>query len=105
MASSSNKSLREMKMSSLLSSLMSEYPNESTMEAILQENKALLIEPILNGPPGGDYSIYDQNMTVMERFDRYKQVMQERVDSALNAKVKKVLAFMMNFVVSNFREE
>jgi hypothetical protein len=97
-------SLRKTKMQQLVAQLLnaSSSSDLEDVHAILVENQDFLLEPledddaVLDDPD----SIYKGEMDRSQRYQAYKNAMQERLSTARDPKVSKVLQAMRDFVVS-----
>ena len=76
-----------------------EEENNQKLLSILNENSELILEPLIEDDAlmDGD-SIYDVGMSKEERFIRYNEVMEQRIEKAVNKSVKKILILMKDFV-------
>ncbi len=110
-------SLRQLRMKELMNTLLQnvsvnsndgldgeEHEQEQEkkrLNDILDQNSDLLLEPLNeeNAVMDGD-SIYEPGMSRDERFDRYDQVMEERIEKALNKSVRRILSTMKEYVSS-----
>ena len=111
--SNNNLSLRQLRMKELMNTLLQnvsiyggddhekeeEEENNQKLLSILNENSELILEPLIEDDAlmDGD-SIYDVGMSKEERFIRYNEVMEQRIEKAVNKSVKKILILMKDFV-------
>lgn len=98
---SSTQSLRKIRMGELMNELFqNSLEDDKKIRDILSQNKALLLDPLINDEAVQDEdSIYAPGMTREARFDRYSEVVQERENNAVNASVKRILRLMREFVL------
>lgn len=105
-------SLRSMRMKQLMDELLrivqsNEPSNEGIDEDTAVKNvfklkSKFILEPLEeeNDEVGSD-SIYDPNMTREERYDRYNDVISERMNKAKDSAVYEVLQLIRDYVASN----
>jgi len=107
-------SLRQLRMKELMNTLLQkvsldeiesngdgENKNDAALYDILDQNSELLLEPLNDADAVMDReSIYDPGMSRDERFDRYDQVMEERIEKASNKSVRRILSTMKDYVSS-----
>jgi hypothetical protein len=105
-------SLRKTQMQELVSDLLNVVQENNTnnhddVNAILQEmltsSKDMLLEPledVANAVLDPYDSIYTPNMTRRERYQAYRSSMEERLSTARNPQVRRVLQELKDFVLS-----
>jgi len=105
-------SLRSMRMKQLMDELLrivqsNEPSNEgidedTAVKHVFKLKSKFILEPLEeeNDEVGSD-SIYDPNMTREERYDRYNDVISERMNNAKDSAVYEVLQLIRDFVASN----
>lgn len=99
--SSSIQSARRLKMSEITSALLRSVASLSEMDRILRANKDFLLEQLEDEDAVLDVdSIYTSDMDRGERFRRYGEVMDERIEGAKNGAVVQVLRKLKDFVLS-----
>ncbi len=80
-------------------SLVDQNENKDKLISILQEHSDLILEPLNDDDCVMDEdSIYDPGMTREERYVRYDDVMEQRIEKAVNKSVKRILEVMKEFV-------
>ena len=86
-------------MQQLIAALLTAPPEN--IQDILQNHKDFLLEPLedMNAVLDPD-SIYRGDMTRSQRYQAYRESMQERLAKARDPKAHKVLQAMMDFVLS-----
>ena len=103
-SSNSNISLRQLRMKELMNTLLQNVSLENDNDkeklvSILEENSELLLEPLVEENAMVDEdSIYEPGMNQEERFDRYDEVMGQRIEKATNKSVRKILSVMREYV-------
>lgn len=103
MFSNSQISPRQMQMQELMADLLRKVDDDDMIEDLLQKKKSFLLQPLLDGDSFfyEKDSIYTPEMTQDERFEKYNTVMEERMKSAQNKAVLKILTSLTNFVMSH----
>eukprot|EP00591_Stephanopyxis_turris_P003232 CAMPEP_0195510354 /NCGR_PEP_ID=MMETSP0794_2-20130614/3022_1 /TAXON_ID=515487 /ORGANISM="Stephanopyxis turris, Strain CCMP 815" /LENGTH=190 /DNA_ID=CAMNT_0040637761 /DNA_START=55 /DNA_END=627 /DNA_ORIENTATION=+ len=98
---SSQISIRQMKMKSVMSDLLRD-DDPLVIREILEQNEDFLMDQIndLNAVLEPE-SIYHPDMDKQQRFDRYETVMKERVSAASNGRVRNILKAMLDFVLEH----
>ena len=92
---------RQMQMQEVMSELLRFVDDEDQVQQILQTKKDFLLEPLMNDTSFLEKdSIYTSEMTKQERFQRYNQVMEERINKASSPAATKILTSMRNFIMS-----
>ena len=94
-------SLRKTTMTELVSELLNTDASPQTMEPILKEYQEFLLEPLedLEAVLEPD-SIYRSDMTREQRYQAYREEMEERVEKSRSKQGKQVLMAMKDFVLS-----
>jgi hypothetical protein len=93
-------SLRKTGMQQLVAQLLN-FGDEAQISEILTQNKDFLLEPLEDMDAVLDPdSIYTGGMTRLQRYQAYRESMQERLSTARDPKVAKALQAMRDFVVS-----
>jgi hypothetical protein len=93
-------SLRKTGMQQLVGELLSVYGNEDETMRVLEKYKEFLLEPLDDLEAVLDpESIYNNIDTREARFEAYRTSMEERIATAKDAKAKKVLTAMMEYVL------
>ena len=95
-------SLRKTQMQELMSQLLQAAEHDQAMMTqLLESSKELLLEPLEDEDAVLETdSIYRVGMTRTQRYQRYRQTMDERIQSARNPNVRKVLQTLSDFVLS-----
>ena len=92
-------SLRKTGMQQLIAALLQAPPEN--IQDILESHKDFLLEPLEDMDAVLDPdSIYRGDMTRSQRYQAYRESMQERLAKARDPKAQKVLQAMMDFVLS-----
>lgn len=92
---------RQMQMQEVMSELLRFVDDEEQVQQILQTQKDFLLEPLMNDTSFLEKdSIYTSDMTKEQRFQRYDQVMEERINKASSPAATKILTSMRNFIMS-----
>jgi hypothetical protein len=95
-------SLRKTNMQALINELLDTVRDPEQLQAILQANREFLLEPIEEKDAVLDSdSVYTFNMSRAERYQAYRNVMEERMSTAKNPAVKQVLSALYDFVTSH----
>jgi hypothetical protein len=95
-------SLRKTTMQALINELLDTVQDPEQMQAILQANRDFLLETIEEKEAVLDSdSVYTFNMSRAERYQAYRNVMQERLSTAKNPAVRQVLTALYDFVTSH----
>ena len=95
-------SLRKTQMQELMGNLLNVVGDAQATTALLEESRDLLLEPLEDDEAVLETdSIYKPNMTREERYQTYRQTMQERIQSARNSNVRSVLQSLSDFVLTN----
>ena len=95
-------SLRKTGMQELTAELLRVQHDEGAMKQVLQAHKNFLLEPLEEEDAVLDLdSIYSSEMTREQRYQAYREAMQERLSRARDGKALKVLTTMMDFVLSH----
>lgn len=98
-------SLRKMRMNELMGKLLKAdtNPESDELQTLMLGEEELIMEPLEEEKSVGimeEDSIYEEGMTREERFDRYDEVMEERLEKAVNKKVEVILTELRKFVSS-----
>jgi hypothetical protein len=94
-------SLRKTGMQELVNELLNVCDDAAAMQSLLEEQADFLLEPLDDDRAVLDPdSIYRSNMTREERYQAYETSMAERLVTARNPAVKKVLTTLKDFVLS-----
>jgi hypothetical protein len=103
--SNNNISLRQLRMKELMNKLLQnvsledDNDNANILGSILDQNRELLLEPLNEDEAVMDEdSIYEPGMSREERFDRYDQVMEQRIEKSMNKSVTRILSVMRDYV-------
>lgn len=93
-------SLRKTNMQALVGQLLSVYGDSTLTNDTLNKYKDFLLEPLddLEAPLDPE-SIYNGITTRKERYQAYRESMEERIATANDAKAKQVLTTMMDYVL------
>jgi hypothetical protein len=95
-------SLRKTTMQALINELLDTVRDPEKLQAILQANQDFLLETIEEKDAVlDDDSVYTFNMSRAERYQAYRNVMEERMSTAKNPAVKQVLTALYDFVTSH----
>jgi hypothetical protein len=95
-------SLRKTTMQALINKLLDTVRDPDQLQEILQDNRDFLLETIEEKDAVlDDDSVYTYNMSRAERYEAYRNVMQERMSTAKNPAVKQVLTALYDFVSSH----
>lgn len=111
-SSNTSISLRQLRMNELMNTLLQnvsidddnngdddENSNKSLLISILDKNSELLLEPLVDDNAMMDEdSIYEPGMSRDERFIRYDEVMEQRIQKATKLSVRKILSVMREYV-------
>lgn len=94
-------SLRKTTMTELVSELLNTDATPETMQPILQEYQEFLLEPLedMEAVLEPD-SIYRGDMAREQRYQAYRDEMEERIQKSRSKQGKKVLVAMKDFVLS-----
>ena len=94
-------SLRKTTMTELVNELVNTDGSPEAMAPILKSYQTFLLEPLDDADAVLDPdSIYRGDMTREERYQAYRESMEERVEKARNPQGKRVLTAMKDFVLS-----
>lgn len=95
-------SLRKTRMQELVNELLNVVDDPKAMQTLLEEQVDFLLEPLDDDRAVLDPdSIYSSNMTREERYAAYEASMSERLETARNPSVQKVLTALKDFVLSH----
>jgi hypothetical protein len=95
-------SLRKTTMQALINELLDTVRDPEQLQAILQANRDFLLETIEEKDAVLDSdSVYSFSMSRAERYQAYRNVMEERMSTAKNPAVKQVLTALYDFVTSH----
>ena len=86
-----------------MSNLLNAADDPDTMTSLLEAARDWLLEPLedVDGAVLETDSIYTPQMTRAQRYQTYRQTMQERIQGARNGSVRTVLQTMSDFVLSH----
>ena len=92
---------RQMRMKELTTTLLACISDDESVAKVLQSNEEFLLEQLnnLDAVLEPD-SIFTPNMSRSERFEQYRQVMEERIRTARAPVAKNVLRALQDFVSS-----
>ncbi|CAB9517516.1 expressed unknown protein [Seminavis robusta] len=94
-------SLRKTTMTELLNELLNVATAREEVQTVLESYKDFLLEPLEDTDAVLDPdSIYTASMTREQRYQAYRESMEERVEKARNESVKTVLKAMKDYVLS-----
>lgn len=101
-ANPSRISLRQTRMQQITARLLDVVDDDDEVQSILVENQDFLIEPLEDGSDAvlDTDSIYTADMTREQRYQAYREAMQERISKARNPAAQKILQKLSNFVLS-----
>ena len=93
--------MRKVHMQELTQEIMRNINNDdASIQTILENAREFLLEPFDSERSILDPdSIFEPGMSRPEKFVRYHSVMKERIDAAQNQSLKKLLQYMMDYVV------
>ncbi|KAL7518031.1 hypothetical protein ACHAWX_002896 [Stephanocyclus meneghinianus] len=90
-----------MKMKQLTTELLASISDPESVSQLLQSNEGFLLEQLNNIDAVLEPdSVFHPAMTRKERFERYRQVMDERIESARVPAARNVLTLLKDFVLS-----
>jgi hypothetical protein len=93
---------RQMKMKQLTTELLASISDPEAVSQLLQSNEGFLLEQLNNIDAVLEPdSVFHPSMSRKERFERYRQVMDERIESARVPAARNVLTLLKEFVLSN----
>lgn len=92
---------RQMRMKELTTDLLARLSDDEAVSKLLQSNDDFLLEQLnnLDAVLEPD-SVYTPNMNREERFQKYRQVMDDRIEGARAPAAKKALGALREFVLS-----
>ncbi|KAL3784195.1 hypothetical protein HJC23_001394 [Cyclotella cryptica] len=92
---------RQMKMKQLTTELLASISDPQSVSTLLESNEGFLLEQLnnLDAVLEPD-SVFHPSMNRKERFERYRQVMDERIESARAPAARNVLTLLKEFVLS-----
>lgn len=92
--------IRSIRMGSLTTDLLNSLGDEAVMRTILEDNRDFLLEPLeVEDSLAASGSIYTPDMSRLERYQAYRQSVEERLKSSNNEKAKAVLTAMKDYVL------
>ncbi|KAL7485678.1 hypothetical protein ACHAW6_011277 [Cyclotella cf. meneghiniana] len=92
---------RQMKMKQLTTELLASISDPESVSQLLQSNEGFLLEQLNNIDAVLEPdSVFHPTMTRKERFERYRQVMDERIEGARVPAARNVLTLLKDFVLS-----
>ncbi len=99
--SSAKLDIRSMRMSSLTGDLLNRIGDEAATRALLEENRDFLLEPleVPDSLAASASSIYTPNMTRSERYQAYRESVEDRLKNSKNGQARAVLTAMKDFVL------
>ena len=92
---------RQMRMKELTTDLLARLSDDESVSRLLRSNEEFLLEQLnnLDAVLEPD-SVFSPDMSREERFERYRQVMEERIENARAPAAKKALGALQDFVWS-----
>lgn len=92
---------RQMRMKELTTDLLAHLFDDESISRLLRSNEEFLLEQLnnLDAVLEPD-SVFSPDMSREERFERYRQVMEERIENARAPAAKKALGALQDFVWS-----
>ncbi|KAL7525568.1 hypothetical protein ACHAXR_004732, partial [Thalassiosira sp. AJA248-18] len=91
---------RQMRMKEVTTDLLNCISDQEKVSQLLQSNEEFLLDQLNNIDAVLDPdSVYTPDMTREERFTRYRQVMEERIENARAPAAKKALGALKDFVL------
>ena len=88
-------------MKELTTKLLSVLSDDGAVEELLRENADFLLEQLDNDDAALEVdSVYTPDMTRGERYERYREVMDSRIEGARAPAAKKALGALRDFVLS-----
>lgn len=92
---------RAMRMKELTTTLLSVLSDDAAVEKLLRENADFLLDQLDNDGAALEVdSVYAPGMTRGERYERYREVMDGRIEGARAPAAKKALGALRDFVSS-----
>lgn len=92
---------RQMRMKELTTDLLAHISDAESVSRLLQSNEDFLLEQLINLDAVLEPdSVLSPDMSREERFERYRQVMEERIENARAPAAKKALGALKDFVWS-----
>lgn len=92
--------MRKVHMQELTQDIMRNINDDASILAILENAREFLLEPFESENAVLDPdSIFEPGMSRPEKFERYRSIMNKRIDDAKNQSLKKLLQSMMDYVV------
>jgi hypothetical protein len=95
-------SLRKTSMQTLTYEMLDSVQDPELLQTMLQDNRDFLLETLEDKEAVLDPdSVYTYNMSRAERYQAYRNTMQERMSTAKNPAVRQVLTALYDFVTSH----